>query len=142
MSTLIRWEKGRLPHLLDWLGVDWPIAAASRLFEQEHEIRCEESVDDGRVVVRAELAGLDPDRDIDITVRGGVLRIAAERRDERSEHSWSEFFYGKLVRTMILPPGADEAAVTASYHDGILEVTVPLPQPAGDARKVSVARTA
>jgi len=105
-----------------------------------HEIRCEESVTDGSVVVRAELAGFDPDRDIDVTVRDGILRIAAERRDERSEHSYSEFFYGKLVRTMTLPPGADEAAVTATYHDGILEVTVPVPPGRSEPRRVPVSR--
>ena len=140
MSTVVRREKSRMPRLLDWLEAEWPFGPGARLFEQEHEIRCEESVADGEVIVRAELAGFDPDHDIEVTVRDGMLRIAAERRDKRSEHSYSEFFYGRLVRTMTLPPGADEAAVTACYQDGILEVTVPVPAGHTEARKVPVAR--
>ncbi len=141
MPTVVRREKSRVPRLLDWLEAEWPFSVGTRLFEQEHEIRCEEYVDGGVIVVRAELPGFDPEEDIDITIKDGVLRIAAERHEERKEHSYSEFFYGKLVRAMTLPPAVDEKAVTASYHDGILEVTVPLPESENDARRIPVART-
>ena len=141
MPTLVHREKFRVPRLLEWLETEWPFGVGMRWLEQEHEIRCEEYVDGGVIVVRAELPGFDPEKDIDITIRDGVLRIAAERHEERKEHSYSEFFYGTLVRSMVLPAGADESAVTASYHDGILEVTVPLPEPDGDARRIPVART-
>lgn len=141
MSTVVR-QQGRnpVPRLLDWIEAEWPFGAGGRLFEHEHEIRCEEYVEDGMVVVRAELAGFDPEKDVEVSVRDGLLRIAASRRDARKEHSYSEFFYGKLIRTMTLPPGADEAAVTASYHDGILEIVVPVPQGRAEPRRIPISR--
>jgi HSP20 family protein len=93
----------------------------------DRAMRCEQYDQDGCVVVRAELPGVDPDRDVEVTVVDGVLRIDARRHEEPRE--WrhrSEFFYGEMIRTLVLPPDADGSAVTATYQDGILEVVVPL----------------
>ncbi len=85
--------------------------------------------DDGTFVVRAELPGIDPDENLEITVEDGLLKISAER-EERSEdrengHYRSEFRYGSLARTVRLPDGADEDGITATFDAGILEVRVP-----------------
>ena len=92
-------------------------------------MRCEEFVDGDRFVLRAELPGIDPDKDVEVTVTDGVLKIQAHRHEAHKDRHRSEFFYGELARTLTLPKGGDEAALTASYRDGILEVSVPLPKP-------------
>jgi HSP20 family molecular chaperone IbpA len=114
------------PRLLDWLEHEFPLFPSLRPFDAERLMRCEEFVEDDRFVVRAELPGIDPDKDVDVTVSDGVLRIHAVRREEKKEKHRSEFFYGELTRTLTLPKGADATALTASYRDGVLEVSTPI----------------
>jgi HSP20 family protein len=94
-------------------------------------IKVEEFVEDGTVVIRAELPGIDPDEDVDITVADGVLHVVATREErseeERPEGYRSEFHYGSLERHIRLPEGAEADAITATYRDGILEVRIPAP---------------
>ncbi len=120
-----------------------------RFFETETDeealLRVEEFVEDRTLVVRAEAPGLDPDKDVTISVDNGKLVISAHR-EERSEHKEkdsyrSEFRYGSFSRTVTLPAGATEADVTASYRDGVLEVRVPMGEEAKPGgRKVPVIR--
>lgn len=96
-------------------------------------IRVEEVREDDAVVVRAELPGVDPEKDIEVSVTEGVLEIRAHR-EQREEHKEegryrSEFRYGSFVRRLPLPAGASEDAIAATYHDGILEVRVPVETP-------------
>jgi len=111
-----------------------------------HALRLEEFLEDDTCVIRAELPGIDPEKDVDISIADGVLHLRAER-EERSEEKRpdgyrSEFHYGLLARSIRLPEGATEADVTASYKDGILEVRVPAPKPAVEPTptKIPVAR--
>jgi HSP20 family protein len=93
--------------------------------------RMEQFVDeDGTLVVRGELPGLDIDNDVTITVDDNRLTIVGKRED-RTEKSTdgtyrSEFHYGSFQRSLTLPPGAMAQDVTATYTDGILEVRVPV----------------
>ena len=48
----------------------------------EDLIRIEEYREDGTLVIRADLPGIDPDKDVELTVAGGMLHIEAERREE------------------------------------------------------------
>lgn len=108
-------------------------------------LRVEEFIDDGAQVVRVELPGVNPEKDVDISVVNGVLRISA-RREEREEHKEkdsyrSEFRYGSFVRELALPEGCREEDVTASYADGVLEVRAPMRQvEAPEPKKVPVTR--
>jgi HSP20 family protein len=106
-----------------------------RALDQWDEARSEmikvEAFEEGdQLVVRAELPGVDPEKDIDITVAGGALRIAAERKqEERTEERGyvrNELRYGTFTRTVPLPAGATESDVKATYTNGILEVRVPV----------------
>lgn len=45
----------------------------------EDLIRVEEFREDGVLVIRADLPGIDPETDVELTVSHGVLRIEAER---------------------------------------------------------------
>ena len=128
-----------VPRLVDWLQSE--LLTVTRPFAQDHEreMRCEEYVEGDRFLLRVELPGIDPERDVELTVSSGVLTVRAERRHERRERAHrSEFFYGLLARTFVLPRGADENAVTATYRDGVLEVRVPLGST--PARSVPVSR--
>lgn len=111
----------------------------------EGEFRVEEFVEGDQLVVRAELPGMDPDKDVEVTVSDHTLRIKAERRQEsRTEEPKgfrSEFRYGTFVRTMALPVGASEDDVKATYTDGVLEVRMPLDKSTAEARKVAITRT-
>jgi HSP20 family protein len=117
----------------DWFdqfaNLTWPVFEEGRMRAPE-TIRVEEMVKDDTWVLRAELPGVDPDRDIEVTVDGGRLTIRAEReqRTESTEADGyrSEFRYGSFHRSMTLPAGARADAVTATYHDGVLEVRLPL----------------
>lgn len=108
----------------------WPEAVRGIPFFDEM-CRVEQLVeDDGTMVVRAELPGLDPAEDVTVTIDDGRL-IVAGRREERSEEREkgsyrSEFRYGRFERTVRLPTGARVDDVTATYTDGILEVRVPV----------------
>ena len=94
-------------------------------------IRVEEYVEQGTLVVRADLPGIDPDKDVNVSVSNGMLRIKAERQESRKSESAagyrSEVHYGTLSRVMPLPSGVSEKDVTATYADGVLEVRLPLP---------------
>jgi len=123
-----------------WL---FDLPALSSLFEEPMP-RIEEVRDDGHVVVRFEMPGIDPDKDVEITVADGTLRIEAERRQESKdeEHKTyrSEFQYGSYTRAIDLPAGATDEDVEATYKDGILEVRVPVNEQRAEARKVPVTR--
>ena len=80
---------------------------------------------DNRYLIRAELPGLDPEKDIEVTVEGTTLTIHAERRQEDSGPHRSEFRYGSLTRLVSLPVKVDAKDVTARYEKGVLEVSVP-----------------
>lgn len=131
------------------LSERWPDRWLDRLFDPESmlegsAIHVEEFVEDGTCVVRAELPGIDPDRDVEITVTDDQVRIRAERRlEEQHEdrHGYrSEFRYGSLRRTLALPMGAQADQVKASYRDGILEVRVPMGAAPAEGTKVPIAR--
>ena len=88
--------------------------------------RLEESIRDDRYVIRAELPGLDPENDIEVTVEGRILTIRAERRQQDKGPYRSEFRYGSLARAVRLPARVDAAAVTARYDKGVLQVSAPV----------------
>jgi HSP20 family protein len=107
-------------------------------------IRIEEFRDDGTLVVRADLPGVDPEKDIEVTISDGMLRINAERHTEeaREEKGYlvEEVRYGSLSRSLPLPAGVTESDITAAYQDGVLEVRVS--EPKGEAAaKIAVTRS-
>lgn len=138
----------------DWLSrwfEDWPSSRwlpemwRGRLLEGFDPMRVEEFQDDDTLVVKVEMPGLDPDKDVDIDVTEQTLRIRAERREESKVEAkkgqyHSEFRYGSFSRTVPLPPGATDQDVEATYKDGILEVRIPIDHRKAEARKIPVQR--
>ena len=84
---------------------------------------------DKDLVIRAELPGIDPEKDVEISLEQNVLTIRGERRyEERSSANGGSRFesgYGSFSRSILLPEGIKEGDIQASYEDGILEVVVP-----------------
>ncbi len=128
MTTLVPRMFGGLT---DWLDGDLQVLTG-------HAIRIEDSLTDTEYTLRAELPGLQPDKDIQITVEGGILTVHAERREERQTSRRSEFRYGMMQRSVRLPDSADVDHVSARYRDGILEVTVPLTTAAPRGKRIPV----
>ena len=106
-----------------------------------HMIRVEDEMKEGNYEVRAEIPGVDPDKDVDITVRDGVLTIKAERTEKKESDGRSEFSYGSFIRSVTLPAGADEDAIKASYDKGILTVSVPVTEAKPAEKHVEVQST-
>jgi HSP20 family protein len=110
------------PDLADWLESPW---TGPPPFLMGQVFRVEEVIRDDRYVVRAELPGLDPENDIEVTVEDQILTIRAERRQQDNEPYRSEFRYGSFARAVRLPARVDAADVSARYGTGVLEVSVP-----------------
>lgn len=81
----------------------------------------------GDLIIRCELAGVT-EEDIDVSVSGGILMISGERkndtRDEDVGYYVRERSYGNFRRSMTLPEGVDEDQISATYENGMLEVTI------------------
>ena len=137
MSTLLHRDPRTIfPELVDWF--EEPFLTLRPYLAQP--IRVEEYVEDDHYMIRAELAGIDPEKDVEVTVGSGYLTIRAERSDKTETKHRSEFRYGSFSRTMGLPANADEDAITASYRDGILTISVGLKtEQKASAKKIEVA---
>jgi HSP20 family protein len=135
----------RFDHLFEEWARVMPFRAMSfpRLWEAGDLIRVEEFREDGTLVIRADLPGIDPDKDVELTVSDGMLHIGAERREEekREEKGYlrQEVRYGSLSRSLPLPEGVTEADVTATYEAGVLEIRVPEPK-REPARKIAISK--
>jgi len=128
MTDLAHMDTASLfPDLFAWF--EGPFVPPRQVAAQA--MRMEEHVADGRYVVRAELPGVDPDKDIEVTVTKGILTVRAERHEQMQGQHRSEFRYGTFTRHIALPVNADAHDMTATYHWGILEVSVGL-HPAGE----------
>lgn len=91
---------------------------------------------DDHYVLTADLPGVDPGS-VDIDVDNGTLTISAHRT-ARSEESaqWlaNERFFGKYRRQLSLGDGIDTAAISATYENGVLTVTIPVAERAKPRR--------
>lgn len=107
----------------------------------EPVLRIEEYQKDDRFVVRVEIPGIDPAKDVTVTTEDGLLRVAAVRLAETSDEGRTEFRYGTFHRTVPLPPGTKEDTINASYTNGILEITMAIGEPSPIGRTIPVAVT-
>jgi len=136
-----------MANILRRVGVDVP-EPLRRFLEGDLDswLRVEEYHEGNSLVVKAEVPGINPENDVDITLTGNQLHIGV-RREEKSEHKHkhgyhSEFRYGTFSRSVTLPLGVRQEDVQAAYHDGVLEVRIPLPEePLTSSRKIPITRS-
>ena len=134
MTNLLKRRQPR-SWLPDWsdMWTDFPSWAGLGL--GAHLIRLEDEMQEGHYLLRAELPGIDPAKDVDITVQDGELVIKAERSEKKETKGRSEFRYGSFTRSVTLPAGANEEDIKATYDKGILTVDVAVPKQAAAAEK-------
>jgi HSP20 family protein len=94
---------------------------------------------DDEVRITAELPGMN-EKDVDLSVRDGMLTIKGERKGEHEDRDrgWSERYYGRFERRLTLPDGADEARCAADFRDGVLTVRIPKTGEAARGRKIPI----
>jgi HSP20 family protein len=133
-NTLIRWpgwgDYPELRHRLDqffdeFSGSDTPTKLA----------KLDVIEDEGKLVLRAEMPGIKPD-DVKIEVVDDVLTVhgeheeskAGKKKDAGKRFIRRERSYAGFTRSVALPPKVDTGKIEASCHDGVVEITVPLPE--------------
>ena len=98
--------------------------------------------DKDKLLVHAELPGMKRE-DVKVTVRGDLLEIEGERKIETEEKRagfiHSERNYGRFYRAIPLPEGADAGKAAAEFANGMLEITIPVPEIAPAVREIPVA---
>jgi HSP20 family protein len=79
-------------------------------------------------VARFDLPGIDPGKDVQVTVDDGILCVSGERHQtavDGENRYFSERGHGSFERAIPLPAGVTGDGITAGYRDGVLEVVVP-----------------
>jgi HSP20 family protein len=94
-----------------------------------------------QLVVRADLPGLNRE-DVKVDIREDALIIQGERRQEREENEEgyyrSERSYGSFYRSIALPEGIEDEDIKASFRDGVLEITMPVPEGRQRSRRIEI----
>lgn len=136
MTSLLHRTPEHTSNLLDWIPTGSPV----EWFTGRSFIPVEESTHDGTYELRADIPGVDPDRDISITINGDLLTIEAERREETRGQGHSELRYGTFSRTVRMPSARSGSDVSAKYNDGVLTVTFPVQTSAAEQTRIPVSR--
>ncbi len=92
--------------------------------------RIESSVRENTLYVKADLPGIDP-QDVEVTVEGNRLTLRGQRKAEhegsKNGYGHREVQYGSFVRSFTIPEGVKAEDIHAKYHNGVLELSMPLP---------------
>jgi HSP20 family protein len=145
MALLERWTpmrhmdrlRSEFDELLDRFGSerDWPERFPRDLLGQMEKAplrpALESYVRDGILIVRTDLPGIDA-KDVDIKVMDAMLTIKGRREDKRetkqTEYLRREVRYGSFERVISLPEGIKAEDLKATYRDGVLEISAPMPK--------------
>jgi len=95
----------------------------------------------GELQIHADLPGVEKD-DVKVEVSNGMLTISGERRQEREEESEGmhriERSYGSFSRSIPVPEGADVDNARGNFHNGVLELSIPLPNSKQTSRQIPI----
>jgi HSP20 family protein len=97
---------------------------------------------DTAYTVTAELAGLEA-KDVEVNLRDNILTLSGEKRQDQSSEdggrSWTERFYGRFERVIPFEAEVDADKIEATYHNGVLKITLPKNAEARDkTRKIEI----
>jgi HSP20 family protein len=131
-GTLVRWdpfaEVAELRGLFDRLLED-----VAPVRERPWTPAVDVAREDGKLVVHADVPGIKPE-EIKIEIREGYLTLSGEHEETKEEtekqYVRRERRYGSFSRSIPLPKGVEAKKIKARTHDGVLEVTIPLPKEA------------
>jgi HSP20 family protein len=127
--AVVRWEPFTLQNLFDSV-FDAPSPTRSGALRRWMPAMDLVEGDDN-FVLRADLPGLTQD-DIKIEFEDRTLTVSGARKAEhetkKDGYVRVERAFGSFSRSLTLPQGVDPEAVTASFENGVLEVTIPKPE--------------
>lgn len=137
MPNIIRYRSPSLFHQLHRLSQEW-----DQLFDPSHQLIEDNSMvetshwapavdikeEPTRFVLFADIPGVDP-KDIEISMKNGILTIkgerAATRTEEREGYTRIERSKGSFYRRFALPDTADADKITAEEKHGELIIFIP-----------------
>ena len=104
-------------------------------------VRIDVSENDNAYIVHADMPGVAKE-DIQVAIEGSQVSITAEvkRATEPAEGTRvlrSERYFGRYFRSFTLPLELDEAASSAKFDKGVLELTL-AKKPVASARKLTI----
>jgi HSP20 family protein len=129
-----------------WPSFRWPFLRRRRIAEEAWSPKIDVFEKDGRLITKIDLPGMKKE-DVKVEVTDGQLAISGERKSE-TEEKGEQFYrcereYGSFYRAVPLPDGVKLEDVKATFSDGVLEVSIPLPaKPEARVRKVEVQEAA
>jgi HSP20 family protein len=144
--ALLRQMTAELDHVFNeppWGSFRWPSFGMPALPEAAAWApRVDVFEKDNRLITRVDLPGVKKE-DVSVEVTDGHLALSGERKRESEEKKdnvyRTEREYGSFYRAVPLPDGVTLENVKATFADGVLEVSVPLPaRPQVKARKVEI----
>ncbi len=152
------WQSFReeMDHLFDRFSGNFGLPSLRRLFDAEPAWTFKSSFafptpavdvteDTAAYKITAELPGLE-EKDVNVTVAGGMLTIKGEKSYEKDEkkkdHHVSERAYGSFQRSFTLPDGVDADKIVADLAKGVLTVTLPKTAQAQKQQKKIEVKTA
>jgi len=81
-----------------------------------------------KLIIKAELPGVSKD-DVSISVSDNVLTIKGEKKTEEEvkeeDYYCCERAVGSFYRAITLPANVDADKISATFKDGVMEITVP-----------------
>jgi HSP20 family protein len=97
----------------------------------------------GKLTIRADLPGLSRD-DIDVNITDDAVVIRGEREQAKEENEQgyyrSERSYGSFYREIPLPSGVKPDEASATFRDGVLEITLPAPERQPQSRRIEIGK--
>lgn len=96
---------------------------------------------ENNLTIWADLPGMDPN-DVKLEIDNDQIVIQGERKQEHNEEREgfhrSERVYGSFYRAIPLPEGAKADDIKAEFHNGVLQINVPLEQPKSSRRQIQI----